>query len=98
MKINLSTRFTDLKGNPILLQEGVALDMRGVLTTSLSMARSEMEPTRAWKLAKDISTAETDTYEIPVEEVAQIKTAIKGYSWVPMVIAQAFNALEGVSE
>jgi len=96
MKVNLTTTILNLDGTPLVTPTGRPLDMREIVTTSLTMARSEMDPKRAWDLAKLVHLADTSEIEMPIEEVAQLKQAIKAHPWFPMVIAQAYSALESV--
>lgn len=97
MKINLETTFKNLEGGFILNSDGKFLILRHVIAVSLSMARCSMEPTKAWKIAQEVMGVEGEEFEVPTEVAAQVKEAISSHNWVPMVIAQAHNAIEGVS-
>jgi len=95
MNVNLGTTFKMLDGSALLDQTGIPLTMRSVIANTLAMAKSEMLPERSWDLAQEVHKAVGDTMDIKVEEVAQIKNAIKSHNWVPLVIAQAFHSFEG---
>jgi hypothetical protein len=97
MKLNLNATFTTLNGQIIGSPSDPSkpLQLREVISLSLSLARCPMPPAKAWNLAKAVSTADEAEMDIPIEEVAQVKAAIEAHGWTPMVIAQAFESLEG---
>jgi hypothetical protein len=95
MKISVTITFRSLEGPLVADSQGaVPLTLGRVMAVSLCMARCPLDPQRAWALAQEISKA-TDNIDIKVEEVAAIKAAIMGWNWAPMIIAQAFDVLEG---
>ena len=95
MKINLATTFTDLEGNLLVDAKGSILTLKTVLSSTLSVVRSEMAPERSWELAQELFTSTEEFFEIKIEELAQVKNALKGHNWANMVIAQAFKSFEG---
>ena len=94
MKIKTNTGYSSLDGRQVVDQDGKPLTIKGVLTSTLANSKSDIKAERSWELAKQIFDSTEDEFEISVEELAQIKAAIRGSNWTPLVVAQTFQSFE----
>jgi len=96
MKIDLTTKLTTLKGEPIKTDNGEIVTLTDVLTNSLLVDKPSTqvkEMLKKFSLATKISNAK-DVVEITAEEATMIKELLP-IAYKTLVVGQVWSLLDG---
>lgn len=97
MQVDLSTRFFDYKGKPIMSGDRQTT-MRDVICEALVNVVKPDDSAdwklRAWSIASGLWQEKSSTVGLSVEDVAAIKERI-GLAFGPAIVGQAFSAIDG---